>query len=250
MSRLGLAFSAAILAFSGCAKDPERDSGGGGTGGGLGGTGGSGPMYVPPALKLSHPSPIISRAAPVFASPATGPAVVIGVYHGGGWNAGSPTTAAPAGSRSSWPPDRRASSSAGTTTGPTTTRTRRHHGLRLSRRLPLRGVVGSTDGVNGAWTMAGTPVTGNHVRTRAQALDFAGKLAQDGDHRRARRGEQRRSDRRDRRARHLGERQRAPDEPGSSWATASPRSLRSPGSNHQASLALIDTATAMRTSRR
>ena len=32
-----------------------------------------------------------------------------------------------------------------------------------------------TDGTDGAWAAAGDPVIGNHVRTRAQALDFTGK---------------------------------------------------------------------------
>jgi acyl-CoA thioesterase I len=177
MSRLGFAFFAVILAFSGCAKDPERDTGGGGTGGGPGGTGGSGPMYVPPALKLSHPSPIISRAAPVFASPATGAsAVVNGVYHGGGWNAGSPTTAAPA-----WVAIKLAA-------GPTRILVSWDDNGTYNYEDPAGTTVygfpadyhfevssDSTDGVNGAWTMAGNPVTANHVRTRAHALDFAGK---------------------------------------------------------------------------
>jgi lysophospholipase L1-like esterase len=33
----------------------------------------------------------------------------------------------------------------------------------------------STNGTDGTWTAAGAPVTGNQVRTRAHALDFAGK---------------------------------------------------------------------------
>src|SRR5262245_10081633 len=91
------AFFAAILSLSACAEDPVRETTGGAGTGGMGGMGGSGPSYTPPTLKLSHPNPIISRGAMVFASPAAGaPAVVNGVYHVGGWNAGSPTAAAPA----------------------------------------------------------------------------------------------------------------------------------------------------------
>jgi acyl-CoA thioesterase I len=176
MSRFGFAFFAVILAFSGCAKDPERGPGGGGTGGGLGGTGGSGPMYVPPALKLSHPNPIISRGAQVFSSPSGGAALVNGTYHGAGWNAGSPTAAAPA-----WVAIKLAA-------GPTrilvswddngtydyeTAADKAVYGLPGDYSLHVSN--NSTNGMDGDWTAAGTPVTGNKVRTRAHALDFTGK---------------------------------------------------------------------------
>src|SRR6476620_8968852 len=95
MRSLGLVVASAALFLAACAKDPDYGPGTGGTGGG-GGTGGSAGSYTPPALKLSHPNPIISRGAQVFSMPANGAAVVDGTYHNGGWTAGSPTTAAPA----------------------------------------------------------------------------------------------------------------------------------------------------------
>src|SRR4029453_1547967 len=53
--------------------------------------------YTPPALTITHPNPIISRGAQVFAMPSTGAAAVVdGIYHSGGWIAGRPTDAAPA----------------------------------------------------------------------------------------------------------------------------------------------------------
>jgi lysophospholipase L1-like esterase len=178
MRRLGFfAFSAAILSFSACAEDPLRDTTGAGGTGGTGGMGGSGPSYTPPALKLSHPNPIISRGALVFASPATGaPAVVNGVYHVGGWNAGSPTSATPA-----WVAIK-------LTAGPTRVLVSWDDNGTYNYEDPAGTTVygfpadyrfevssDSTNGVDGAWTMAGSAITGNHVRTRAHAFDFAGK---------------------------------------------------------------------------
>src|SRR5262245_38079266 len=97
MRRLGFVVVAAILSLAACAADPERGTGtAGSSGGGSGGSGGGGGGYVPPALKLSHPNPIISRGAQVFSMPANGNAVVNGAYHNGGWAAGKPTDAAPA----------------------------------------------------------------------------------------------------------------------------------------------------------
>src|SRR6478735_90249 len=95
MRSLGLAVASAALLLAACAKDPDYGPGTGGSNGG-GGSGGSAGSYTPPALKLSHSNVIISRGAQVFSAPAGGAAVVDGTYHNGGWNAGSPTTAAPA----------------------------------------------------------------------------------------------------------------------------------------------------------
>ena len=175
MRRLGFAFFAVILAFSACAKDPDH---GDPTGtGGTGGTGGGGGSYTPPALKLSHPNPIISRAAQVFASPAANAAAVVnGLYHGSGWSAGSPTAAAPA-----WVAIKLAA-------GPTRILVSWDDNGTYNYQDPAGTAVyglpadyhfevssDSTNGMDGTWAMAGTPVTGNHVRTRAHALDFTGK---------------------------------------------------------------------------
>jgi lysophospholipase L1-like esterase len=158
-----------------CAKDPDYGPGTGGSNGG-GGTGGSAGSYTPPALNLSHSNVIISRGAQVFSAPAGGAVVVDGTYHNGGWNAGSPTTAAPA-----WVAIKLAP-------GPTRILVSWDDGGTYNYKDPAGTTVyglaadyhfevsaDSTNGVDGAWTAAGDPVTGNHVRTRAHALDFAGK---------------------------------------------------------------------------
>ena len=171
---------AGILSLAACAKDPDYGTGTGGNGdtggGGNGGTGGSGGGYLPPALKLSHPNPIISRGAQVFSLPAGGAAVVNGTYHNGGWNAGSPTTAAPA-----WVAIKLAA-------GPTRILASWDDGGTYNYEDPAGTTVyglaadyhfevssDSTNGMDGTWAAAGAPVTGNHVRTRAHALDFTGK---------------------------------------------------------------------------
>ncbi len=148
----------------------------GARGGGGGGAGGSAGGYMPPALKLSHPNPIISRNAQVFSLPAGGAAVVNGTYHNGGWNAGSPTAAAPA-----WVAIK-------LTAGPTRILVSWDDGGTYNYKdpagTPVYGLAAdyhfevssdSTNGMDGTWTTAGAPVTGNHVRTRAHALDFTGK---------------------------------------------------------------------------
>src|SRR5262245_42947852 len=105
MRSLGLAL-AAFLSLAACAKDPDYGTGVAGTNGGGGtsggGTNGSAGAYVPPALKLAHPNPIISRGAMTAASMAgsstivSAAAVVNSVYHCCGFNAGTPTASAPA----------------------------------------------------------------------------------------------------------------------------------------------------------
>src|SRR5262245_40001797 len=173
MRRLGLAF-AAILPLAACAKDPMYGTGAGGNGGTVG-TGGGGGGYVAPVLRLQHPNPIISRGAQVMSMPANGAAVVNGQYHNGGWNAGSPTAAA-----SAWVAIKLA-------TAPTRILVSWDDGGTYDYKNPAMTVYGlpadyhfevsadSTNGSDGTWTMAGSPVTGNQVRTRAHALDFAGK---------------------------------------------------------------------------
>jgi lysophospholipase L1-like esterase len=181
MRRLGFVCGG-FLALAACAKDPDYgtgtggNGGNGGTGGGGGGAGGSAGSYVPPALKLAHPNPIISRGAQVFSLPAGGAAVVNGTYHNGGWNAGSPTSAAPA-----WVAIK-------LTAGPTRVLVSWDDGGTYDYKdpagTPVYGLAAdyhfevssdSTNGMDGTWAAAGAPVTGNHVRTRAHALDFTGK---------------------------------------------------------------------------
>jgi acyl-CoA thioesterase I len=195
MRRLGCLLSfASCLA---CATDPDYASGQGGSSGAAGatatagttgmagttgtaGTSGGGGTYMPPALTIAHPNPIISRGKMVFASPAANAAAVVnGQYHNGGWNAGRPTEAAPAwvaikldpgpkrilvswddGGTYDYQPLR------GATDVPT-------YGLPAAYRLEVS--TDSTNGMDGTWTMAGAPVTGNVFRTRAHAIDFHGK---------------------------------------------------------------------------
>jgi acyl-CoA thioesterase-1 len=179
---------AVILPLAACAKDPDQGTGTAGTsgsagtgGGGAAGTGGSAGSYVPPALKLSHPNPIISRGAMTAASMAgsstivSAASVVNSVYHCCGFNAGSPTAAAPA-----WIAIKLAA-------GPTRILVSWDDNGTYDYKKPGMPVYGepadyhfevsadSTTGADGTWTPAGDPVTGNQVRTRAHALDFAGK---------------------------------------------------------------------------
>jgi len=175
MRSLGLVF-AAIVPLAACAADPNYLTGAAGTGGG--GAGGGAGSYTPPTLKLSHPNPIVSRAAQgsqVFSSPANGSQVVNGQYHNGGWNAGTPTAAAPA-----WVAIKLQ-----------TPRTRvlvswDDGGTYNYKDPPGTPVYGfpadyhfdlssnSTNGMDGDWIAAGPPVTGNVMRTRAHAFDMTG----------------------------------------------------------------------------
>jgi lysophospholipase L1-like esterase len=180
MRKLGLVTIAALLSLVACAQDPNRETGAAGstgTGGGGGGGSGGGSSYTPPALKLAHPNLIISRGAQVFAMPnANGNAAVNGSYHNGGWGAGRPTAAAPA-----WIAIKLAA-------GPTRILVSWDDGGTYNYQDPPGTTVyglaadyyfetssDSTNGSDGTWAMAGSPITGNAVRTRAQAIDFAGK---------------------------------------------------------------------------
>jgi len=164
MRSLGLVVASAALFLAACAKDPDY------------GTGNAG-------LKLSHPNPIISRGSQVFSFPAGGAAVVNGAYHNGGWNAGKPTSAAPA-----WVAIKLAA-------GPTRILVSWDDGGTYNYQDPAGTTVyglpadyhfdvsaDSTNGNDGTWTAAVTPgtatpvtVTANAVRTRAHAIDFTGK---------------------------------------------------------------------------
>jgi len=151
-----------ILPLAACASDPDRGGGGGGGGGSS-------------VVKLSRPNPIISRAAQVFSMPANGNQVVNGAYHNGGWAAGKPTAAAP-----SWVAIKLAA-------GPTRILVSWDDGGTYNYKDPAGTTVyglpadyhfevsaDSTNGADGAWTAAGPTITGNTVRTRAHALEFAG----------------------------------------------------------------------------
>jgi acyl-CoA thioesterase-1 len=179
MRSLGLA-GAALVSLAACAANPNY---GGPDGGGNGGNGGNDGGYTPPALKLQHPNPIISRGAQVFSMPANGGQVVNGAYHNGGWNAGTPTTTAPA-----WVAIKLAA-------GPTRLLVSWDDGGTYNYQdppgTPVYGLpadyhfdvsADSTNGSDGTWTAAVTPgagdpvtVMGNAVRTRAHAIDFTGK---------------------------------------------------------------------------
>jgi len=170
MRSLGLVF-AAILPLAACAADPDRGGGGGGGGGGGSGGGGGGGT-----VKLSHPNPIVSRGAEVFSMPANGAAVVNGAYHNGGWTAGKPTEAAPAWvaiKLAAGPTRILVSWDDGGTYDYKDPATTTVYGLPADYHLEVSS--DSTNGADGTWTAAGAPVTGNQVRTRAHAIDFAGK---------------------------------------------------------------------------
>jgi len=178
MRSLGLGI-AAILLFAACAKDPNYGTGTGGTGDGGGGGTGGGSSYTPPALKLSHPNPIVSRMAQVASTPGNGGQVVNGVYHNGGWSV--PIASLPA------------SVAIKVGAGPTRLLVSWDDGGTYNYQDPDGTTVygfpadyhfevsaDSTNGTDGTWTAALDPksgqsvgATGNVVRTRAHAIDFA-----------------------------------------------------------------------------
>src|SRR5947207_12792507 len=175
----GLGLLAAALSLAACAASPNYGAGsagtsGGGSGGGGasgGGSGGAG-SYTPPALKLSHPNPIVSRGAQVFSMPANGSRVVDGAYHNGGWSI-------PAASLPAWVAIKLGA-------GPTRLLVSWDDGGTYNYQDPAGTTVyglpadyhfdvsaDSTNGTDGPWTAAGdptssapVPVTGNPVRTR------------------------------------------------------------------------------------
>ena len=127
-----------------------------------------GPAATLPVLK---PAPLISRGRPVASFPPGGAAVVDGIYRRDAWAGLHPTPAKP-----SWV-------AIDLGTGPTRILvswsssgnhdyTDRLYGAPVD--YTLETSADSTDGTNGTWRTAVT-VTGNPVRTRAHALDFAGQ---------------------------------------------------------------------------
>jgi lysophospholipase L1-like esterase len=179
-----------LLSCLACAETPNYGAGQAGTSGGAGTTGaagtgggggatGSAGAYVPPALTIARPNPLISRGKMAFASSGNGAIVVDGTYHNGGWNAGAPSEAAPAWVAIKLDP------------GPTRILvswddggTYDYQPLRNNPNARFYGLPGayrlevssdSSNGADGAWTIVGAPVTGNVFRTRAHAVDFTGK---------------------------------------------------------------------------
>jgi len=153
-----------------------------GSAGASSGAGGSAGDGAPPdagggssAFALTQPSPIVSRGKTVFSSPAGGTAIVDGMYHNGGWSAGSPTPEAPA-----W-----AAIQLGA--GPTRLLVvwddggsypyqedpaRMVYGLPLGYHIDVSN--DSTNGQDGTWTSLVT-VLDNNARTRGHAIDFSGQ---------------------------------------------------------------------------
>jgi acyl-CoA thioesterase-1 len=129
----------------------------------------------PATPALQHASPIISRGATVFSSPAGGAAVVDGSYHNGGWSAGNPTSDAPAwvALQLSRGPSRLLVvwDDGGTYNyqDPTTAMV---YGLPRGYRIEVSS--DSTNGSDGTWASR-TEVTDNDARTRGHAIDFSGQ---------------------------------------------------------------------------
>ena len=178
----------AFLLLAACAKDPDYGTGaagnnggpgggGGAAGSGSGGTGGTGLAgYTPPALTITHPNPIVSRGAQVFAMPDNGAASIVdGKYHAGGWIAGTPTDAAPAwvAIKLTATPSRVLVSWDDTGTYDyKTPPDKTVYGQPAAYSIQVS--ADSTNGADGAWTTVVPSVT-NAVRTRAHAFDFTGK---------------------------------------------------------------------------
>jgi acyl-CoA thioesterase I len=163
MRGLGLVLPA-FLWLAACAKDPNY------------GTDAGTDAYSPPTLTITHPSPIVSRGAQVFAMPNTGTASVVdGTYHAGGWIAGKPTDAAPA-----WVALKLAATPTRVLVSWDDTGTYDY------KTPPDKAVYGqpaaysievsadSTNGADGTWTTV-VPAVTNAVRTRGHAFDFTGK---------------------------------------------------------------------------
>jgi acyl-CoA thioesterase I len=178
MRTLGLVTIAAMLPLAACAKDPDGATGSAGSGG-PGGSGGGAGGYTPPALKLAHPNPIISRGKTVASMPAGGAVLVDGTYHNGGWAAGTPTDAAPAWAAIKLDPGPTRILVSWDDGGtyhyqPPVGNTDPTYGLPAAYHLEVS--ADSSNGSDGTWTTAaGSAVTDNQVRTRAHSIDFTGK---------------------------------------------------------------------------
>jgi len=203
-SRVAVAVAAAVLVCA-CSTD-NGSKGGGGDGGGTadattsdsgtpdaggagdGAAGGdaaqadAGGCGSGAAAKIQHPNPIVSRGRPVFASPsANANQINNGVYHNGGWSAGTPSASAPA-----WAAIQLAA-------GPTRVLLSWDDGGTYDYEDPASTTVyglpadyeidvsaDSTNGADGTWTTAkdmggnAIQITGNTARTRAHSFDFTG----------------------------------------------------------------------------
>ena len=177
-----------VASIAACAKDPDYGTGTAGTSGGArpsgdGGMGGAAGSYVPPALTVTHPNPIISRGKPVFSSPANGNAVTNKAYHNGGW------TIPPSATLPAWvainlgagPTRILVSWDDGGTYNYEDPTANYVYGLPAEYHFEVSpddaaNAVVSSNGMDGSWkTVAGSLVTGNQVRTRGQSFDFTGK---------------------------------------------------------------------------
>jgi lysophospholipase L1-like esterase len=182
MARIGLG-SVALLAATlatGCGSDS-----GGKTGDDAGNPDAGSPADAgsdAPAPVIIHPNPIISRTAQVFAQDATGAmsanASVVrdGMYHNGGWNAGTPTdtmrawialklAAGPTRILFSW-------DDGGTYNYHPNVYDTAVYGFPGAYFLEVS--ADSTNGADGNWTKVAT-VDSNEWRTREHAVDFTGK---------------------------------------------------------------------------
>jgi lysophospholipase L1-like esterase len=190
MRNTALLTLAALLALGACAQNPDYGTGAGGTtgspgtgGAGGGATGGAGGAYVPPALSVTHMTPIISRGKPVFGSPAGNANQVNNAqYHNGGWTVPASTTLpawvaikvgpGPTKILVSW--DDGGTYNYQDPTSATVYGLPADYHFEVSPDDSAGGAV-STNGADGTWKTVGTQVMGNKVRTRAQSFDFTGK---------------------------------------------------------------------------
>lgn len=139
-----------------------------------GGAGTGGATVLGP--RIERPNPLISRGRPVFAQPASGAALVVDAnYHGNGWNAGSPTAAAPA-----WVAIQLESGPSrvlvvwddGGTYNYQDPAGTDVYGLPAAYRIEVSS--DSSNGQDGSWANVVT-VPSNVVRTRGHAIDFTGQ---------------------------------------------------------------------------
>lgn len=116
------------------------------------------------------PAPLVSRGVRVAASRPGAEVLVDGVYRDKAWGGGHPTPAAPAWVALRLPPARRILLS--WTSSHNHDYREQFYGAPVDYRIETS--ADSTDGRDGSWRTA-VAVTGNPVRSRAHALDFAGQ---------------------------------------------------------------------------